>query len=265
MTTVMTAGEFMPRLGRFAGVLIAVVAISGCGDGASAQAQTNTSAATPGGGRLAQAKFLIEHNATDEDTGFQLFLDGEPWNRLTVEGPGGGVLEVNALGALVDFGLTEGFFETNEPPNAEVPIADVLARFPEGKYDFQATSVEGGSLRGTARLTHTIPAKPEIVTPADGAVVDPQNLVIDWNPVETSLTGGKITIEGYQVIVAKEVVEKPTDSLFKSEMSVFLPASTTSVTVPSEFLAAGAAYHFEVLAIEISGNQTIASQTFETQ
>jgi hypothetical protein len=257
----------MPRLGRLAGgVLIAAIAMLGCGNGvSSAPAQANTSAATAGGGKLAQAKFLIEHNATDEDTGFQIFLDGDPWNQLTVEGPGNGVLEVNARGALVDFGLTEGFFETNEPPNAEFPIEDVLALFPEGKYDFVATSVEGGSLRGTATLTHTIPAKPEILTPADGAVVDPGNLVISWNPVEASLTGGKITIEGYQVIVAKEVAEKPTESLFKSELSVFLPASRTSVTVPSEFLEPGADYQFEVLAIEKSGNQTIASQAFQTQ
>jgi hypothetical protein len=96
-------------------------------------------------------------------------------------------------------------------------------------------------------------------------VVDPGNLVISWNPVEASLTGGKITIEGYQVIVAKEVAEKPTESLFKSELSVFLPASRTSVTVPSEFLEPGADYQFEVLAIETSGNQTIASQAFQTQ
>ncbi len=267
MKTAMMTGAFTPRLGRLAGgVSIAVMAMLGCGNGvSSAPAQANASAATAGGGKLAQAKFLIEHNATDEDTGFQIFLDGAPWNRLTVEGPGGGVLEVSACGNLVGFGLTEGFFETNEPPNAEVPIADVLALFPEGRYGFVATSVAGGSLRGTATLTHTIPAKPEILAPADGAVVDPGNLVISWNPVEASLTGGRITIVGYQVIVSKEVAEKPTESLFKSELSVFLPASRTSVTVPSEFLEPGAAYQFEVLAIETSGNQTIASRAFQTQ
>lgn len=271
MTTAMTGGTFMPRLGRLArGLVTAVVAMLGSGDGGSAAPHTNLTAstvsnATPSKASLAQAKFLIEHNATDDDTGYQLFVDGEPWNRLTVEGPGGGVIEVNALGAMVGFGLTEGFFETNEPPGAEFPLEDVLALFPEGKYVFEAASVDGPTLRGTATLTHTIPAEPEIRSPAEGAVVDPRNLVVSWNPVEESLTGGRLTIEGYQVIVAKDVDLKPSESFFKSEMSVFLPASTTSLTVPSEFLEPRTAYGIEVLAIESSGNQTIAQRTFETQ
>ena len=36
---------------------------------------------------LKAAKILIEHNSTDEDTGFQGFADGEPWNELTITDP----------------------------------------------------------------------------------------------------------------------------------------------------------------------------------
>ncbi len=271
MTTAVTGGTFMPRLGRLArGLVVAMVAMVGCGDGGSAASHANPSTttaskSTTSKASLAQAKFLIEHNATDDDTGYQLFVDGEPWNRLTVEGPGGGVIEVNALGNMFGFGLTEGFFETNEPPGAVVPLEDVLSLFPEGRYEFEAVSVDGTILRRTATLTHTIPAEPEILSPAEGAVVDPHNLVVDWNPVEESLTSGRLTIEGYQVIISKDVVLKPSESFFKSEMSVFLPASTTILTVPSEFLEPRTAYEIEVLAIESSGNQTIALRAFETQ
>jgi hypothetical protein len=215
---------------------------------------------------LAEARFLIEHNATDADSGFQLFVDSEGWDRLTVEGPDGAVVDVQALGNMEGFGLTEGFFETHEPPNDEVPLDDVLSLFPEGDYEFEAVaSLDGTLMRRTARLTHTIPAAAEILTPAEGAVVEPNNLVISWNPVIRSITGDDLTLVGYQIIVAKDVDLPPQDSFFRSEMSLFLPPSTTSVGVPREFLEAATAYEIEVLAIEESGNQTISIRTFETR
>src|SRR5262245_33203 len=36
---------------------------------------------------LKEAKLIIEHNATDEDTGFQGFIDSEGWRQLDVTGP----------------------------------------------------------------------------------------------------------------------------------------------------------------------------------
>jgi hypothetical protein len=36
------------------------------------------------------------------------------------------------------------------------------------------------------------------------------------------------------------------------------------VRVPPQFLEAGASYSFEVLQIDVSGNQTIAERGFET-
>ena len=75
---------------------------------------------------LKEAKLIIEHNATDKDTGFQGFIDSEGWQEMTVTGPGGVVLEFEATGKLRTLGLTELFFETVEPENAEVPIGELL-------------------------------------------------------------------------------------------------------------------------------------------
>jgi len=50
--------------------------------------------------KLKDAKLNIEHNATDEDTGFQGFIDSEGWRRLDVIGPGGKVLRFEGRGAL---------------------------------------------------------------------------------------------------------------------------------------------------------------------
>jgi hypothetical protein len=56
---------------------------------------------------LKEAKLNIEHNAKDEDTGFQGFLDSEGWNRITVTGPDGKVLNLKGEGELGQLGLTD--------------------------------------------------------------------------------------------------------------------------------------------------------------
>lgn len=213
---------------------------------------------------LDDAKFLIEHNATDEDTGFQFFVDGEPWNNLKVTGPNGSILEVKAKGNLAGFGLTEGFFETNEPENSEVSIPEVLSLFPEGQYLFKARNAETGAfMKRVATLTHAIPAMPEITTPTEGQTVPGPTVLITWKPVTQSIYGMPVNIVGYQVIVESES-EEPVQSFFRNEFNVFLPASQTSITVPAEFIKEGTEYEIEVLAIEESGNQTIGIREFET-
>ncbi len=209
-------------------------------------------------------KFIIEHNATAEDTGIQVFLDGKPWNRLKIEGPEGGpLLEVRARGHLRTLGLTEFFFETNEPPNAEVPIPEVLARFPEGEYEFEGRSIDGVELTGTATLTHDIPKGPRILSPTEGEVVDPNNTVIRWEAVTESITGEPVEIVGYQVIIGGPGPGGPGFS--GSSLDVHLPASARSLRVPPEFLAPGTEWDLEVLALEVGGNQTISSSNFVTK
>src|SRR5437868_14536139 len=56
--------------------------------------------------RLEEAKLIIEHNATDHDTGFQGQIDGEGWQSLTLRGPSGDVARSAALGSRKNQGLT---------------------------------------------------------------------------------------------------------------------------------------------------------------
>jgi hypothetical protein len=67
---------------------------------------------------LAEAKLIIEHNATDADTGFQGFVDGEGWQQLIISGPDSEVVRFKARDGLAPLALTELFFETTEPLNA---------------------------------------------------------------------------------------------------------------------------------------------------
>jgi len=217
---------------------------------------------------LKEAKLIIEHNATDHDTGFQGAIDSEGWRRLDVRGPGGYVLTLEARGTLRDLGVTELFFETVEPANDDVPIEEMLARLPEGEYTIEGPAIEDGVMvgrtQGTALLTHVIPAGPVLVAPAEGAVVPAGPLQVRWNPVTTTLTGDSVDIIAYQLIIEKDAPPHP-HMIGTFGLSMYLPPTTTSIDVPSGFLEPATAYDWEVLAIEESGNQTLSSRSFETE
>ncbi|MGH3476901.1 MAG: fibronectin type III domain-containing protein [Nocardioidaceae bacterium] len=77
--------------------------------------------------------------------------------------------------------------------------------------------------------------------------------MISWQP---GAQPAGVEIVSYQVIVERENPLRV--------FSVDLPATTTSVTIPAEFLEPGTQYKVEVLAIEASGNQTITEVEFTT-
>lgn len=229
-----------------------------------ARATGGSAAAIP----LKDAKLNIEHNATDKDTGFQGFVDSEGWRRLDVRGPRGQVLSFEARGTLAHLGLTELFFESVEPENADVPVDDMLAKLPEGNYTIAGPARENGKSPGrtvgTAWLTHDIPAGPRLVSPAEGATVPVRGVVARWKPVSKTITGDPARIVAYQLIIEKDV-EPHRHMIGKLGLSMYLPRSTTSIAVPNGFLQHRTAYMWEVLAIERSGNQTLSSGSFRTR
>ncbi|MGI0025895.1 MAG: hypothetical protein ACREA4_12245, partial [Nitrososphaera sp.] len=205
------------------------------------------------------SKFIFEVNATDCDAGIQVFLDARPWKNVKIFNPDGDqIAEFQAQGGeelLEGFGLTELFSESNEPPCEDFPFQDVLDLFPEGKYEFKGTTVDGAMLKSTDTLTHDIPCGPVIVSPAEGATVD-QPVVIEWEEVTKEFDPNPdpdfdpdfdckestdLNIVAYQVIVEQENPQTP-----PLVFSVFVPAETTSVTVPPEFIQADTQWKFEV-------------------
>ncbi|MGH9464056.1 MAG: fibronectin type III domain-containing protein [Thermoanaerobaculia bacterium] len=205
--------------------------------------------------RLDESRIIIELNSTDQDVGIQIFLDGEHWKRLKVFDPDGNkIFDVKGKGSVGALGVTELFMESEEPSLEDLPLDDFLALFPEGKYRFVGRTVDGRELKGTARFTHAIPEGPFLVQPAEGAVVDPDNTVVEWQAVADP-PGSEIV--GYQVIVEREDEVRVID--------IKLSADITSVTIPPEFMEPGTEYKFEVLAIEDGGNQTISERAFETE
>jgi hypothetical protein len=202
--------------------------------------------------RLDEATMIVEVNATDGDAGLQVFLDGDPWRRMTITAPNGRpILAVNTKTRLRNYGLTELFSESSEPPFKVFPLKKFKRLFPEGRYTFVGTTINGDTLKGKARLSHDIPDGPQITFPAAGSTVPPGSVVATWNAVPEP---PKINIVGYRAIVERE------DPL--RVLSIDLPASVTSVTIPQEFLESGTEYKLEVQAIEASGNQTLTEITF---
>ena len=199
---------------------------------------------------LAEARIYIEYNSSANDLGFHVSLDGEDWTALQIVDPAGtAIFAVEGKGAYKDLGLTELFFEGAEPSLDDVPLQQLLARFPEGRYRFIATRVDGARLLSAATLTHSVPAGPSVAADLDG-----DSLVIRWQPVTGPPPGfpvERIEIVGYQVIV--------------EPFQVTLPSSSRQVTVPREFVQSlpRGTHAFEVLAIEKGGNQTITEGSFE--
>jgi hypothetical protein len=217
---------------------------------------------------LKEAKLNIEHNAKDNDTGFQGFIDSEGWKWMKVTGPDGKVLKFEGKGELGQLGLTELFFETVEPENVDVPIDELLETLPEGNYEFKGSGIEVGERTGetigTALLTHDIPAGPELLTPAEDAEVpEDKDLVMSWNKVEKTIDGDDVNIIAYQLIIEKNEAPHP-HMIGKMGLSMYLPPDVTQITVPEGFLEPGTDYDWEVLAIEESGNQTLNSSSFST-
>lgn len=224
-----------------------------------------TSSTTGAAVQLPETKLIIEHNSTDQDTGVHGAFDGVDWSELCVFDPTGQqVLGVRPQGQLKDLSMSGIFFESREPPNDKLSITDLIAQFPEGLYPIRGTTLEGKRMKGAAKFTHDIPAAPTTLFPPDGAVVASSNLMVMWDHVTLTLTGRPLTTTGYEVIITKLVADDP-NGFSRPTLDVHLPPSQTRLTVPSEFLEAGTPYELEVLALEVSGNQTITVSFFETQ
>jgi hypothetical protein len=214
---------------------------------------------------IATVKLIIEYNATDNDIGVHGAFDDQGWSQLCVYDPNGRqVLAVKPRAQLKALTMGAIFFESREPPSAELSFEDLKRKFPEGKYRVRATSFDGKQLAGSATFTHVVPAAPTITAPSEGAVVSIADLVIQWRDVTETVDGRPVTIAGYQVIVTKIAHTDP-HGFSQPIFDVHVPADRNRLSVPVEFLESDTEYELEVLALEVSGNQTITVSSFTTE
>jgi hypothetical protein len=199
----------------FLAAMFALVLVAGCNSSSGSRAIAQQMV------ELEDASIIIEVNATDGDAGFQIFLDGEGWQNVSISDPNDQeIFNVNASGGVLDIGGgTELFLETEEPefvnPGEFQELLDLLS---EGEYTFSGTTAEGDELTGAAELTHVIPCGPEVVSPAEAAIVNAANpIAISWNLVDEEIdteasiaddvvcvASADLVVDGYQVIVEDE-------------------------------------------------------------
>ena len=151
--------------------------------------------------QLKDALLKIELNSTDQDAGVQAFIDADPWKTMRIFDPSGRLIyKATTRGSLAKQGGTELFLESGEPNFSEVSLEEFPQRFPEGNYRIIGEGIDGDPLVGVARFTHNLADGPVLVSPPEDAVVDPDNLVVEWQPVAAA-NGSPIV--GYQVLVVK--------------------------------------------------------------
>jgi hypothetical protein len=186
-----------------------------------------------------QAKIIIEHNATDKDTGFQLFVDAEGWEKMQVVGPNGTIAEFNAHGPINDLGMTELFLETVEPENNKTPLQETLKKMPEGRYQFVATASRSGGaeglIKGEATLSHKIPGGVTLLVPKEGASIPVTNTRMSWQPSDKPINGTGLKLIAYQLIIEKDEEPQPR-MIGKRGMSMYLPPTVTILMYRLAFL-----------------------------
>ncbi len=223
---------------------------------------------------FAEAVVLAELNDTDGDLGFHASIDGDAWRLLEIEDPNERViLKIRGRSQLRRQGLTQLFFESAEPTFDELTPEEFFARFPEGIYEVSGRATDGGELESEALFTHLLAAPadgitvssvsidPDLVDCDERAPLVSEPIVIAWDPITMShpkigRTGEPVEIVKYQLVVERL---EPTLLIY----SVDLPPTQTSLEIPTDFTALGEVFKFEILAREVSGNQTAVESCFE--
>ena len=216
----------------------------------------------------------FETNASACDMGIQIVFDTNGVTEGSVEDPNGRVVysfgTANRMEGTHD--QTEGFQERVEPPITDLELAlgcepsadaisltELLSNWPAGLYEFDGES-GGTEFESRARLTHKVPAGPDITAPEDGAVVaHDANLLIRWNKVTAPIMPflGPVEVVGYHVVVVDITNPVLAPGKTKTALNADLSKTETSMLVPKQYLEPGRVYEFEVLATEKGGNQTI--------
>ena len=247
------------RLSRLAMLVTTAFLVGGAGPG------TANSAAPPL--RFSQAAVFLELNDTDGDLGIHAAIDGESWTDLEIEGPGDSeLLDIHGRGRMRAQGLTQLSFESAEPSFDELDPADFFRRFPEGRYEIEGRTQEGGTIAGTAVLSHVLAAPPENVL-INGAPAaescDAESLptvsapvTIQWDRVTRSHPGigktGPIKVVLYQLFVEGNGFNLGLD----------LSPTVTQFRVPVGLTEPGQEFKFEIIARTTAGNNTAVESCF---
>jgi hypothetical protein len=225
-----------------------------------------------------EAQLYLELNHTDGDLGIHGLIDGDAWKSLEIEGPNERLLmNVWIRNNLRRQGLTEFFFESDEPSFDELSPAAFLKRFPEGIYEVEGITLEGEELEAELRLSHVLAGPPggikvngkNSAVNCDAALpVVSEPVTLDWNAVTRSHpTIGRpnvnVTVLSYEVVGEIEREGQNPEVLV---FSALLPRNATIFEFPEHFTGlADGEMKFEIVTKLTNGNQTAVESCFEIE
>jgi hypothetical protein len=226
-----------------------------------------------------EAELFFELNDTDGDLGIQGLVDGDEWKRLEItDASGRKLMNILVRGALRLQGMTEFFFESDEPTFDDLSPEEFFARFPEGEYEIEATTLDGEELEGEVELSHVMAGPPTniMVNDEESAVncdaaelpVVSEPVTISWQEPTLShptigTPGVAITIRQYLVVGEFEREGETPDELV---FEVDLPAGVTSFEFPEDFTGmAEEEIKFEIVTQLDNGNKTAVESCFEVE
>ena len=226
-----------------------------------------------------EAQLYFELNDTDGDLGFHGLIDGDAWKSLEISDPDERTLmNIVVRGALRRQGMTEIFFESDEPSFDELTPEEFFLRFPEGEYEIEGVTLEGDELDGEVELSHVMAGPPATVMvndqvsavncDAEDLPVVSEPVTISWSAVTQShptigTPGVAVTVQQYQVVGE---IEREGETPDPAVFTVDLPASVTSFTFPEDFTAlADGEIKFEIVTKLDNGNQTAVESCFELE
>ena len=225
-----------------------------------------------------EAQLYFELNHTDGDLGFHGLIDGDAWKSLEIEAPNETLLmNVWVRGNLRRQGMTEIFFESDEPSFDELAPAQFFKRFPEGVYEVGGITLDNEELEAEIRISHVMPAPPGGVrVNGRNAAVDcdatlpvvSEPVTLDWNAVTRShpsigTPNVNVTVLTYEIVGEIEREGQNPDVLV---FSAELPRNVTEFEFPESFTAlADGEMKFEIVTKLTNGNQTAVESCFEIE
>ncbi|MGH8242465.1 MAG: hypothetical protein ACRETY_03850 [Steroidobacteraceae bacterium] len=225
---------------------------------------------------FSEAQLYFELNHTDGDLGFHGLIDGDAWKSLEIEGPGEKLLlNVWVRNNLRLQGMTEIFFESDEPSFDELLPAQFFKRFPQGIYEVEGITLEDEELEAEIRVSHVMPGPPGGIKvngknsapncDANLPVVS-EPVTLDWNAVTKShpsvgTPNVNVTVRSYEIVGEIEREGQTPDVLV---FSAVVPRNVTIFEFPESFTAlADGEMKFEIVTKLTNGNQTAVESCFE--
>lgn len=227
---------------------------------------------------FAEAQLYFELNHTDGDLGFHGLIDGDAWKSLEIESPSETLLmNVWIRSSLRRQGMTEIFFESDEPSFDELSPARFFNRFPAGVYEVEGITLEDEELEAEIRVSHAMPGPPGGIKingrnsavncdAALPAVSEP--VTLDWNAVTKShptvgTPNVNVTVLTYEVVGEIEREGRNPEVLV---FSATLPRNVTEFVFPESFTAlVEDEMKFEIVTKLTNGNQTAVESCFEIE